>query len=230
MKRQRLGQHFLTSDDVRDSVIAAAKITGDDVVLEVGPGRGYLTWRLCALAKRVVAVEADRALYLGMQSGPLPGNLDMVYGDGFAADMTFDVFVSNLPYSQSRRAMEWLSRQRFSRGVVTVQQEFADKIAAGNRDRRSISVLASWAFDVDVVRGVPRRCFEPPPKVDSVILRLVQKNHATYGMISAINRLFSQRRKTTRNILSGTRGAGGDDRRLEDLTNEEIISIARSIR
>ena len=226
MKRQKLGQHFLRSDEVAKSIVTTAKITGDDVVLEIGPGRGVLTGHLCRLAKKVIAVEADRLLHEELKIRQTQDNLEIIYSDGFSRDMTFDILVSNLPYSQSRRAILWLSRQRFPHAVIMVQREFADKITATGQDRRAVSVLASWAFDIQVVRRIPSTCFEPPPKVDSVILLLRQRRRVTQEMIRAVNELFAQRRKTVRSMLRQLGVRSEDDRRLDELASEEIIRIA----
>ena len=230
MKRRRLGQHFLKSDDAARRIVDAAGITDQDTVLEIGPGRGELTGHICRRAKKVTAVELDRYLYMCLKGKPNPGNLDLVCGDGFSDDASFDILVSALPYSQSRRAVEWLSRQEFSRAVIMVQQEFADKLTARGRNRRAISVLASWAFDMEALHSVPGDGFEPPPEVDSVVLRVTQRNRATRGMVSAINRLFSHRRKTVRNILKGFGVEYEGSQRLDELTDEEIVRIAETIR
>ena len=229
IRRRRLGQHFLRSQDTARRMVEAAGIAGNETVLEIGPGRGIVTPHLCRRAGRVIAVEIDEGLYRGLRRSLRFGNLEIIHGDGFAAGVRFDVLVSSLPYSQSRRAVEWLSQQEFSRAVIVVQREFADKLTATLRNRRAVSVLASWAFEIETVCAAPRDGFDPPPEVDSVVMRITQRNRATAGLVSALNLLFSQRRKTVQSILKRLGSEGGDGRRLEEMPDEEIIRIARNI-
>ena len=225
-RRQSLGQHFLASPAVAEGVVEAAGLTGSETVLEIGPGLGALTPHLCRRAGRVVAVEVDRNLHRALESGLDFANLELVRGDAFQVETDFDVLVSSLPYSQSRRAVEWLAQRRFSRAVILVQREFADKLSASAGERRAVSVLASWAFEMETVRTVSRGSFRPPPEVDSVLLRLTPRNRVGQDTILGINRLFSQRRKTLGRILGGSGPGEGDSRRLDELSVEEIVGIA----
>ena len=230
MRRRVLGQHFLNSRAVAETIVATAGITSGDVVYEVGTGRGVLTPLLCRQAGRVVSVDVDRDLVREARSrfGDV-GNLVLEAGDGFGLDVEFDVFVSNLPYSQSREAVEWLACRQFSHGVVMVQREFAEKLAAASGDRRAISVIAAHAFDIERVCDVGRNNFSPPPTVDSAVLRIVKRAEMDRQLIAAVNRMFAYRRKTIRNMLKKFGIPSDDDRRIDDLDVEEIISLARQI-
>lgn len=228
-RRARLGQHFLASAGVAEEIAAEAGITPSDTVLEVGTGLGVLTRPLCRRAGRVISVEADGGLAAeaaAAMSGI--GNLEVRHGDGLRFAGRFDVFVSNLPYSASRGAFEWLARTPFSRGAVMVQREFADKLAARGRERRAISVVASHAFEVRRVRGVGRDCFDPPPRVDSVVLGLRRRNLMTAAQVRAVNRMFSYRRKTLANVLAraGAAPGRGPGRRLDEMDAGEIVGLA----
>ncbi|KAG0511971.1 MAG: putative enzyme, partial [Nitrosopumilales archaeon] len=167
-KRQRLGQHFLVSETVAKSIVLAAEITKNDVVLEIGTGKGILVPLLCQRAKKVISIESDWELYQTAQKkfSDLP-NLTLKHGDGFKTTNSFSVFVSNLPYSKSRKAFEWLLQKKFSRAIVMVQKEFAEKLFLKGRDRRSISVLANYGVDIEKIMNVKKINFVPPPKVDS---------------------------------------------------------------
>ena len=113
-KRKNLGQHFLTSKTIADAIVSNAKITRNDVVLEIGTGYGILIPYLCKNAKRVFSIENDQDLYLSTKSNfhDYP-NLVLEYGDGFDSDHNFSIFVSNLPYSKSRFTIEWLLQKNF---------------------------------------------------------------------------------------------------------------------
>ena len=117
-KRKNLGQHFLKSKITAKAIVSSAKITKNDVVLEIGTGHGILIPYLCKNAKQVFSIENDQDLHLSTKSNfqDYP-NLVLEYGDGFDSDHSFSIFVSNLPYSKSRLALEWLLQKKFSRAV-----------------------------------------------------------------------------------------------------------------
>jgi len=175
-KRQRLGQHFLSSQSVAKSIVLAAGITKNDVVLEIGTGKGILVPFLCNRAKKVISIESDRELYQTAEEkfSDIP-NLTLKHGDGFKFEDNFSVFVSNLPYSKSRKAIEWLIQKKFSRAIIMVQKEFAEKLFQKEKNRKSISVLVNYAVDIEKIMDVKKTNFSPAPKVDSSVLRLRRK-------------------------------------------------------
>ncbi len=228
--RQRLGQHFLKSQNIAEKIIQSAQITPKDIVLEIGTGPGILTPLLCERAKSVTSIEADESLYSEaiLKFSKIP-NLELMYGDGFETEVDFTIFVSNLPYSESKRAIEWLAQKKFRLAVIMVQKEFADKLVTTNKEMRAISIVANHSFDIEKILNVRKGNFSPPPKVDSVILRLTPKTQITKNLIDGIEKLFSQRRKTITNIAKSFGKTIQSDKRLEQLSPEEIIKIAKQI-
>ncbi len=233
-RRAEAGQHFLASSEAAALVVSAAGVGGSDTVYEAGTGTGALVPLLCEAASRVISVESDSRLHAGVcdRLGHTQ-NLELRCADAFSGDGEFDVFVSSLPYSQSRRAFEWMAQRRFARGAVIVQREFADKLCPERAcDRRAISVIANAAFGISRVAGVGRDSFEPPPRVDSVILSLRRRATLDTQTIHAINSLFSYRRKTLRRalqILGAAPRTGDGDGRIEELDGGEIVRIAQSL-
>ncbi len=229
-KRQRLGQHFLISQTVAKKIAEAAGITKKDIVLEIGTGRGILVPLLYCKAKQVISIEADSILYQDAKMR-LSGitNLALRYGDGFKTDEKFSIFVSNLPYSKSRKAMEWLIQKKFSRAVVMVQKEFYEKLVAKGKNRKAISVLVNLSAEIEKIIIVHKNNFNPPPKVDSVVLRLIRKKTISKELIQTVNKLFSYKRKNLQNILKQFGKHIESDKRLEDLSGAEIIKIAKTI-
>lgn len=229
-RRQRLGQHFLKSFAIATKIVESTQITPKDTVLEIGTGPGILTPLLCKQAKSVVTIEADESLYSdAILKFSKISNLEIMYGDGFDSDVDFTIFVSNLPYSESKRAIEWLAQRKFKRAVVMVQKEFADKLVAKGRDIHAITILANHCFDVESIVKVGKNNFSPPPKVDSIVLRLTPKKQITQDLIDSVEKLFSQRRKTISNIAKSFGKSIQSDKRLEQLTPEEIIKIAKQL-
>jgi len=230
-RRNSLGQHFLISESIAKSIVAYANITKKDTVLEIGTGKGILLPFLCGIAKKVISVEKDRDLYSdAVKKFSNFSNLELIQGDGFKLDPKFTILVSNLPYSESRRAIEWLIQKKYSHAVIMVQKEFAEKLMANDgKNRKAITVLANYGTKIESLLDVKKSSFSPAPKVDSVVLRLTKTHQIPKVLINTVNRLFSYRRKTIHNIGKEFGISIDSNKRLEDLTNGEIIKLAKQI-
>ena len=230
IKRKQLGQHFLNSNAIAKSIVSEAKITKEDTVFELGTGLGILTPLLCKKANKVISVDVDEKLVRNAKSAFSDiDNLILKSGDGFKKKDSFSIFVSNLPYSKSKDAIEWLAQTSFSHGVIMVQKEFADKLLANSSKRKAVSIIANHAFEIKKISKVGKNNFSPPPKVDSVILKIIQKNTMKKDLIQTINKIFSYRRKTVKNILKQFNKETVIDKRLDDLSGDEIIHLANQI-
>lgn len=231
-KRHFLGQHFLVSESIAKAIVDHADITKKDTVLEIGTGKGILVPHLCKLANQVTSIETDRELYLkALEKFANLKNLTLIHGDGFKSDSDFTIFVSNLPYSESRNAIEWLAQKKFFHAVIMVQKEFAEKLLAklGDKNYRAISVLANHCFKIESLMDVKKVNFSPMPKVDSVVLRLALKHKISKNLINTVNKLFSYRRKTIHNVAKQFGVSIDSNKRLEDMTYGEIIKLAKQI-
>ena len=228
-KTRALGQHFLADRHVLGRIIAASALAKNETACEAGTGNGVLTEELCKHAGRVISYEVDKRLYEGAQSLDFE-NLQLVNADLFKLeDVKFDAFVSNLPYSRSRDSMQWLATMQFRRAIVMVQREFADKISArpGDENYRAISSICSYCFKIERLFSVGRDAFNPPPKVQSEVLRLMPVHTITLDTIKKVNGLFSQRNKKAARVASrmGVQVDFGD-RRIDQLEPEEIMRMA----
>ena len=228
-KQKKMGQHFLKSKTIAKSIVSNANITRNDIVLEIGTGHGILIPYMCKDAKQVFSIENDQSLHLSAKPN-FDGysNLVLEYGDGFNSNHNFSIFVSNLPYSKSRFAVEWLLQKKFSRAVVMVQKEFFEKLSS-SEEHKAISVLANYGFKIKFVMNVKKSNFFPMPKVDSVVILLEQKKVISKVLISTVNRVFSYRRKTLQNILKQFGLNSTSKKRLDELSGDEIIKIAQKI-
>ncbi len=231
IKRKQLGQHFLNSNTIAKSIVSEAKITKEDIVFELGTGLGILTPLLCEKANKVISVDVDEKLVRNAKSAFSDiDNLILKSGDGFKKKDSFSIFVSNLPYSKSKDAIEWLAQTSFSHGVIMVQKEFADKLLTNSsKKRKAVNIIANYAFEITNISKVGKNNFSPPPKVDSVILKIIQKNTMKKDLIQTINKIFSYRRKTVKNILKQFNKETVIDKRLDDLSGDEIIYLANQI-
>jgi 16S rRNA (adenine1518-N6/adenine1519-N6)-dimethyltransferase len=201
------GQHMLVDRRIVDRIVSAANIRKDEIVLEAGTGQGILTMELCRHAKQVISYEVDANLYEKAQEQLLQyfnNNLRLVKADLFKTKDAplFDIFVSNLPYSRSRDAIEWLSTQKFDRAIIMVQEEFANKLIArpSGKNYRAISALAAHCFNIEKLFKVRKESFEPQPKVESSIIRITPINTISKETIRNINLLFSRRNKNASSV------------------------------
>ena len=215
-------------------ITSAAYIGKDEIVLEAGTGQGILTAELCKYAKQVISYEIDIKLYRKVQEQLLSQfkNLELVNADLFKTKDPhfFDVFISNLPYSRSRDAIEWLSTQEFDRAILMVQEEFADKLTArpGNKNYRAISALAAHCFTCEKLFKVRRESFEPQPKVQSSIIRIIPINTVTREMVRNINLLFSRRNKNASSVAAeaGIINAIYESKKIDELEPKDLVHMA----
>jgi len=231
MNRQKtLGQNFLRTKSIAKFIVDSAKVSKNDLVLEIGTGRGILIPYLVETGARIVSIEKDKKLYQNMtEKFSNYDNLSLKCGDGFKTSQDFSVFVSNLPYSKSRSAMEWLLQKKFSNAIVMLQKDFVQKLMESGKNRRAISILTDYGFDIQILRHVKMTNFTPTPKVDSVIIQIKQKHQLEKALILSVNKLFSYRRKSIQNVLKKFGKNNKSQKRLEELSTNEIIKLAKSV-
>ncbi len=221
-----LGQNFVIDANTVRRIVRAAKVSPEDVVLEVGPGLGSLTLGLLAMAAGVTAVEIDPAL-----AGELPvtvarhapsyaDRLEVLTADALRVDALAGrpptALVANLPYNIAVPVLlHLLARFRSIRhGLVMVQAEVADRLAAGPGSKvyGVPSVKVRWYAEVHRAGAIGRTVFWPAPNVDSGLVALHRREPppttATRGEVFAlVDAAFAQRRKTLRAALSGWAGS-----------------------
>ena len=232
--KKSLGQHWLKDPDILADIAEAAELTGDDVVLEIGPGLGTLTSRLLARANSVTAVEFDADLARKLP-GQFPGkkltvvNQDILQFDLNQLPKNYKV-VANVPYYITSKIVEKLmtAENKPSVAVLLVQKEVAERIAAeaGNMSILSVSVQIFAEAELDI--EVPRQFFTPPPKVDSQVVILRTRNNPLItpedqrDFFRIVKAGFSAKRKKLRSSLSG--GLGIDKSSVEELLKNAGIS------
>jgi 16S rRNA (adenine1518-N6/adenine1519-N6)-dimethyltransferase len=241
---KRLGQNFVHDANTVRRIVAAADLAADDVVLEVGPGLGSLTLALLPAAGSVVAVEIDPTLAAQLpvtaadRAPGLADRLHVITKDALAltaADLPTapTALVANLPYNVAVPVVLHLLAELpgLAHGLVMVQAEVADRLAAGpgSRTYGVPSVKAAWYADVRRVGTVPRSVFWPVPNVDSALVSFVRRpapagidRALVFGLVDAA---FAQRRKTLRAALAGWAGSADEAARL--LAAADIPATAR---
>jgi 16S rRNA (adenine1518-N6/adenine1519-N6)-dimethyltransferase len=198
-----LGQHYLVDDSVVSSMVSLAAIRPEERVLEIGTGRGALTKELVGLTSRLEGYEIDKESCEGLRRELEGTSLVLHNEDAFKSSPDFDVLLSSLPYSESSAFVEWLSRRRYDRAVVLLQEDFARKITAppSSKAYRSVSVISQASARVEIVSRVGRRSFDPPPRVNSCLVVMKWRRSLTQGQNAMIKKIFSQKRRTVRAAL-----------------------------
>lgn len=226
-----LGQNFLTDAGVLNTIVEQSAIGQETDVLEIGPGIGVLTARLCRSARKVVSVELDEAL-LPILADTLAefDNVEIVQGDILKTDIGALVqehfgggpvqVAANLPYYITSPILMRLieARQWISSITVMVQKEVAVRIAAspGGKDYGVLSIAVQSYGDVELLTEVPPESFLPPPKVSSAVIRIhllpqprIAADETLFFKI--VKASFGQRRKTLVNSLSAGMPQYGKD-------------------
>jgi len=220
--QKKFGQNFLIDTHVLDKIVAAAGITKDDMVLEIGPGIGTLTQYLCEAAREVVAVEIDRNL-IPVLSDTLSAydNVTVLNEDVLKVDLDALVreknagkpikVVANLPYYITTPIIMKLLEENIPVESITVmiQKEVAERMQAepGGKEYGALSLAVQFYADTYIAANVPPNCFMPRPNVGSAVIRLTKhekcpvKVQDTSFMFKVIRASFAQRRKTLVNGL-----------------------------
>lgn len=240
--RKRFGQHWLNDRRVLEQILEAAELDGSDVVLEVGPGRGALSEVLLSSAAAAVhAVELDRDLVAGLQqrfaSEP---RFSLQSGDVLRLALPpATKVVANIPYNITGPLLDRLVGRLdrpvaspYRRLVLLVQREVGERIRArpGSSNYSALSVRMQLLGHCEPVCAVPPRCFDPPPKVDSEVIRfdpLPVEQQLDPALARAVEQLlkrsFLSRRKMLRNSLTGVLAPA----ELEQIAADAGISLSQ---
>ena len=223
--QKKFGQNFLIDTHVLDKIIAAAGVTKDDCVLEIGPGIGTMTQYLAESARHVVAVEIDSNLIpiLKETLGEYE-NVTVIHDDILKADINQITeqynsgrpikVVANLPYYITTPIIMGLFEKKVPIDNITVmvQKEVADRmqVGPGSKDYGALSLAVQYYAEPYIVANVPPNCFMPRPSVGSAVIRLTRHKEPPVTaedpglMFRLIRASFNQRRKTLQNGLNNS--------------------------
>lgn len=217
-----LGQNFLIDENVLDAIISGAHINSDSYVLEIGPGFGTLTQKLCMNAKKVVSVEIDDTVIPILKDNLKDfDNLTVINSDILKTDisaLTNEYFnanpakvCANLPYYITTPVITALLNPTLPLTDITVmvQKEVAERLAAkpGSKAYGAISVIVGYYAQCEILLTVPPSAFIPQPKVSSAVIRLKKRQQPSVTVKSeeiyfkVVKAAFAQRRKTLLNSI-----------------------------
>jgi 16S rRNA (adenine1518-N6/adenine1519-N6)-dimethyltransferase len=247
--RKRFGQHFLTDGAVIDQIVQAIAPQPGDAMVEIGPGLAAMTQPLVERLGRMHVIELDRDLALRLREH---AQLDVTQADVLKVDFTELAVtmqtgqlrvVGNLPYNISTPILFHLLEHV---GVVKdqhfmLQKEVVERMVAvpSTAHYGRLSVMLQWRYDMEMVLLVGPQAFDPPPRVDSAVVRMLP--HANGAAVDAkllselVQVAFSQRRKLLRHTLGQwltQRGFSGDfdvQRRAEEVPVQQYLALAQTL-
>jgi 16S rRNA (adenine1518-N6/adenine1519-N6)-dimethyltransferase len=249
--RKRFGQHFLTDQAVLDDIVRAIAPEPGQPLVEIGPGLGAMTFPLLERCPAMTVVELDRDLAARLRQRP---GLTVVEADVLNVDFRALAaeraaagklrVVGNLPYNISTPilfhlldAVDVVADQHFM-----LQKEVVDRMAAapGSKDYGRLSVMLQWRYHIENVLDVPPEAFDPPPRVDSAVVRMLPlpAPEGVDGVLlgEMVTVAFSQRRKVLRNTLGrwlqerGVEAPGFDlSRRAEEVPVADYLALVRQV-
>ena len=252
--RKRFGQNFLVDRQVIADIVNAVAPQRGDCVVEIGPGLGALTDPLLDRVDRLHVVEIDRDIIVRLRRRHSPETLLIHEGDALAFDFGSVLengndrmhVVGNLPYNISTPLLFHLAAYagRVFDMHFMLQKEVVERMVArpGTADYGRLSVMLQYRFVIDWLFDVPPESFDPAPKVDSAVVRLIPrpaceltvKNEARFSALVAA--AFAQRRKMLRNNLKGILDAAAFDAlgisptaRAEELAVDDYVRIANAL-
>ncbi len=246
LARKRFGQHFLTDDSVIDDIVRAINPKPGEAVVEIGPGLGALTGPLLERCQALTVIELDRdlAARLRKQPGLAVVEADVLNVDFSALAATAGQklrVVGNLPYNISTPILFHLlgACAQVQDQHFMLQKEVVDRMAAspGSKDFGRLTVMLQWRYQIESVLDVPPEAFDPPPRVDSAVVRMqplpVDVSVDPERLQALVAVAFSQRRKILRHTLGRWIEAQGLDvsfdlqRRAEEVPVAEYLALAR---
>jgi 16S rRNA (adenine1518-N6/adenine1519-N6)-dimethyltransferase len=247
--RKRFGQHFLTDTTVLDAIVRAIDPQPGQALVEIGPGLGALTEPLLERCHRLTVIELDRDLAARLRRR---AQLQVIEADVLTVDFRALAqqqgqrlrVVGNLPYNISSpiafhllAQVEAIVDQHFM-----LQKEVVQRMAAtpGQKDYGRLSVMLQWRYEIESLFEVPPQAFEPPPRVDSAVVRMTPRRELLDVDIAVLSELvavaFSQRRKLLRHSLGrwletqGFEGSFDLQRRAEEVPVAQYVALAQALR
>lgn len=219
--KKKFGQNFIIDEHIIDNIISKTSIKDNSLVIEVGPGSGALTYKLCQSAKQVLCFEIDKSLKDILDNNLKDfDNVEVIYEDFLTVDLSsilqkyqYDhlYLIANLPYYITTPIITKMIEKKIDidKMVVMVQKEVGDRFNAkpNTKDYNSLSLFLQYNFNISKLMDVNRNVFMPRPNVDSIVVEFSKKEKVEVNNLDLFYRLikdsFTQKRKTLRNNLKG---------------------------
>ena len=244
--KKKFGQNFLTDKNLLAQIVEKSGVMCDDVVVEIGAGKGALTEVLSKNAKKVYSFEIDRELFDFLGEKFNNTNVEMIFEDVMkVSDEEINnivggkfKLVANLPYYVTSPILtRFLQNKNMESCTVMVQEEVADRIVAGpkTKDYGVLTVICQMFGDAKKVLRVNRKMFYPVPNVDSAVVRIDKTDNKTENFeefIAFVKKAFSMRRKKLSTNLESSKLKKAEIEKVlvengfSDMARAEELSIA----
>lgn len=249
---KNLGQHYLIDDFKRRKIIESAHLNKEDIVLEIGPGIGTLSFEIAKNVKKLIVIEQDSKI-LKILSKEIEKrnitNIELIEGDGVKVDFPkFNKIISNLPYQISSPITFKFLEHDFDLGILMYQKEFAQRMLGkpSTKNYSRLSAMLYFKSNIEYLIDVSKESFLPKPKVDSTVLKIsprpnniCEEDFENYKKI--VNCLFQHKNKKSGNALINSRHIIGfkdkkelknllkeksENKELEELLNHRVINLS----
>ena len=255
--KKSLGQNFLIDKNIINKIINSIDLKEEPLIIEIGPGSGALTKELVKLNANIISFEIDTRLKSELDKlCNENNNLEIIYEDFLKINLKEFLkqkkyknlyFVANLPYYITTAIINKITKESNPKEMILmVQKEVADRFSAhpNTRDYGSISVFLQYNYDISKVVLVPKTCFYPSPKVDSVVIKFETRENKVKALneekfYKLIKDSFQFKRKNLRNNLKGYNQDKINEilkeynkdltARAEEISVEEFINISNNI-
>ena len=255
--KKSLGQNFLIDKNIINKIINSINLKEEPLIIEIGPGSGALTKELVKLNANIISFEIDTRLKSELDKlCNENNNLEIIYEDFLKTNLKEFLkqkkyknlyFVANLPYYITTAIINKITEESNPKEMILmVQKEVADRFSAhpNTRDYGSISVFLQYNYDISKVVLVPKTCFYPSPKVDSVVIKFETRETKVKALneekfYKLIKDSFQFKRKNLRNNLKGYNQDKINEilkeynkdltARAEEISVEEFINISNNI-
>ena len=217
--KKKFGQNFIIDENIVDNIISKSKIKKNSLIIEVGPGSGSLTYKLCKAAEQVICFEVDTSLKDILDNNLQEyNNVEIIYEDFLKVNLQNKLsqyeydnlyLIANLPYYITTPIITKIIDEKIDvdKIVIMVQKEVGERFSAkpNSKDYNSLSVFLQYNFNINKIMDVSRNVFIPKPNVDSVVLELCKKEKKSVNDLNKFYKLvrdsFTQKRKNLRNNL-----------------------------
>jgi len=227
---KNFGQHYLIDKNKRDQIINFANLNKNDVVLEIGPGIGTLTFEIAEQVKKVIAIEKDPKIFHILQqliNENNVSNIELINNDALDVDFPhFNKIISNLPYQISSPITFKFLEYDFDSAILMYQKEFANRMTGitGSKEYSRLSAMLHFKCDVEFLTDVSKESFFPKPKIDSSVVKLSPSLSEDFQAISKedyevysifTKALFQHKNKKSKNALIDSRHVLGHNDKKE---------------
>ena len=218
--KKKFGQNFIIDENIIDKIVDSSKIDSDTMVIEIGPGAGSLTYKLCEKSKNVLCYEIDTTVKdILNENLKKYNNYEIKYQDFLKSNVNEDIkkynykklnVVANLPYYITTPIITKIIEDNIpvDKLVIMVQKEVGDRFKAtvGTKDYNSLTIYLNHYFDINKVMTVSKNVFLPKPRIDSMVLEFNKKKNLPHIkneklFFKLVRDSFTQKRKTLRNNL-----------------------------